>query len=227
MRVLIVDDDRDTLELCRLVLESEGHEALCFTVPREALRFALTGQPDAAVLDRIMPRTDGLQLLAALRSQEETRDLPIILLSGLARTEDELEGWEAGADLYVRKPFSPVGLVDALAQLVGMTSSERKAQREATSRRVGKLQERLTYVSGERRLRSGFERLTPSERRVATLVTEGLDVKQACAVLGMAEGTFWSHKRAIRRKLAVPRGEALEAFLRQHFRVIDGDSSTS
>lgn len=65
-------------------------------------------------------------------------------------------------------------------------------------------------------LEARTQRLTPREWRVVALVIEGLTTEQACEALGVAPGTFESHKQAIRRKLAVQRGQRLEAFLREH-----------
>lgn len=217
MLVLIVDDERDSLELCRMALEFEGHEVLKATEAAAALDLALRERPDVCVLDIMLPRVDGLSLLRTLREREETREIPVVLLTALSRADDELRGWEAGADLYVRKPYSTVGLVDAVERLASMTPAERRSERDATALRVGRLHERIQSERAGAHLSRGFELLTPTERRVADAVARGVSAENAHGSLGIGEATFWSHKRAIRRKLAVPRRQTLESFLHEHF----------
>ncbi len=102
--IALVDDDKNILASVSMLLEQEGYQIRTFTDPAAALT-ALTAQaPDLAILDIKMPRMDGLELLRRLRQANES--LPVIFLTSKDEEIDELMGLNAGADDYIRKPFS-------------------------------------------------------------------------------------------------------------------------
>src|SRR5580658_10723614 len=102
--IALVDDDKNILASVSMLLEQEGYHVKSFSDPAAALT-ALTGAPpDLAVLDIKMPRMDGLELLRRLRQAQA--DLPVIFLTSKDEEIDELMGLNAGADDYIRKPFS-------------------------------------------------------------------------------------------------------------------------
>ena len=129
VRTLVVDDDPDVRLVCRVALTSFGHEVLVARDGEEGLAAALQERPDVIVLDIMMPRKDGLSLLRDLRTDDSTRDLPVILLSALAASADQLRGYEAGADGYLTKPFSPDDLNSAIAHVASLSSEERAQHR--------------------------------------------------------------------------------------------------
>ena len=106
-RVLVADDERDILELVVFRLERSGYEIVRATDGEEALRFALEQRPDLAVLDVMMPKLNGYDVTREIRRHEETRTMPVILLTARAQEADVTRGFEAGADDYLKKPFSP------------------------------------------------------------------------------------------------------------------------
>jgi DNA-binding response OmpR family regulator len=106
-RVLVADDDADILALVAFRLERSGYEVLLATDGEEALRLAVEESPDLAVLDVMMPRMDGYEVTRRIRDNEATSRLPIILLTARAQQSDVDQGMLAGADDYVKKPFSP------------------------------------------------------------------------------------------------------------------------
>lgn len=106
-RVLVADDERDILELVVFRLERSGYEIVRATDGEEALRFALEQRPDVAVLDVMMPKLNGYDVTREIRRHEETRTMPVILLTARAQEADVTRGFEAGADDYLKKPFSP------------------------------------------------------------------------------------------------------------------------
>jgi DNA-binding response OmpR family regulator len=106
--VLVVDDDRKTVDLIRLYLERAGYAVEVAYDGREALARVEAGVPDLVVLDLMLPRMDGLDVCHVIR---ETARLPIIMLTARSTEEDKLAGLETGADDYVTKPFSPRELV--------------------------------------------------------------------------------------------------------------------
>ncbi len=104
--ILIADDDPDILSLVTLRLERSGYEVMGAGDGEQALAAAIAQPPDLALLDVMMPKLDGYELTARLRGNEATRHLPIILLTARVQESDIVRGVEAGADDYVRKPFS-------------------------------------------------------------------------------------------------------------------------
>lgn len=118
-RVLIADDDRDILELVAFRLGHAGYETVTADDGAEALRLAREQQPDLVVLDVMMPKLDGYEVMRALRTDQATRGTPVILLTARAQESDVSRGFEAGADDYVRKPFSPQELTARVQAILG------------------------------------------------------------------------------------------------------------
>jgi two-component system response regulator ChvI len=102
--IALVDDDKNILASVSMLLEQEGYQVRSFSDPTAALTALATTPPDLAILDIKMPRMDGLELLRRLRQANE--NLPVIFLTSKDEEIDELMGLNAGADDYVRKPFS-------------------------------------------------------------------------------------------------------------------------
>ena len=116
--VLIADDDEDILELVKLRLSRSGYDVLTAADGGAALALARAASPDIAVLDVAMPVLDGLEVTRALRADEVTASLPILLLTAQAQEADVEHGLAAGADDYVVKPFSPEALAERVASLL-------------------------------------------------------------------------------------------------------------
>jgi DNA-binding response OmpR family regulator len=103
--VLIADDDVDILTLVRVRLERSGYTVISARNGVEALQLARDRHPNLAILDVAMPEMTGLEVTQHMR--EENLDVPVILLTARARDVDVAAGADAGADVYVTKPFSP------------------------------------------------------------------------------------------------------------------------
>lgn len=106
-RILMVEDDPNQVLLLQLVLEDDGFE---FDVVGDlaGLRVCLDGDvPDAVVLDRGLPDGDGVEMLRELRATEGWQDVPVVVLSGHDADTAVWEGWAAGANSYVTKPYEP------------------------------------------------------------------------------------------------------------------------
>ncbi len=110
-RILIVEDERDILDLVRLYLEKEGYRTLGASSGTEALRLVKSDPPDLIVLDLMLPEMDGLEVCKRLRADSRTAMIPVIMLTAKAEESDTVIGLELGADDYVTKPFSPKTLV--------------------------------------------------------------------------------------------------------------------
>lgn len=104
-RILLVDDEPDILEFVGYNLAKEGYQI--FTAPdgEAALKVAAESRPHLILLDMMMPRMDGLQTCKALREMPETADTRIVFLSALGEEENQLTGFDAGADDYIPKPI--------------------------------------------------------------------------------------------------------------------------
>jgi DNA-binding response OmpR family regulator len=127
--VLIADDDPDILELVSLTLERDGYEVVRARSGEEALRVAAERDLHLAVLDLMMPGIDGCEVTRRLRAAESERTLPILILSAFAEDRQAALALEAGADAYMKKPFSPREL---LAKAGSMILERRPRSRLAT-----------------------------------------------------------------------------------------------
>lgn len=105
--ILLVDDEKEILELLRLYLEKDGYSVILAQNGAEALGKAKVSKPHLAVVDIMMPEMDGYQLIGHLR-KSETGDIPIIVLSAKGEAYERILGLDLGADDYVTKPFDPM-----------------------------------------------------------------------------------------------------------------------
>ncbi len=108
--VLVADDDPDILSLVTLRLQRDGYEVIGAPDGERAVEEALERTPDLALIDVSMPKLDGYEVTERLRQHEPTSATPIILLTARVQDSDVARGIEAGADDYVRKPFSMADL---------------------------------------------------------------------------------------------------------------------
>lgn len=111
IRILIADDEPNQLELLSFNLGQEGFTVISVTDGEQALEKARELQPDLMVLDWMMPGMSGIEVCRTLRSDADTRNIPIIMLSARNEEGDRTLGLDVGADDYVAKPFSPRELV--------------------------------------------------------------------------------------------------------------------
>jgi DNA-binding response OmpR family regulator len=116
-RILVVDDDRDIRDLVAIKLESAGHEVVTRTDGSEALEAASLGGWSLIVLDLMMPGMSGIDVLRAMRDGGDST--PVILLTARGQEKDIEAGFEAGADDYVTKPFSPRALLARVTATLG------------------------------------------------------------------------------------------------------------
>ncbi|HKE74385.1 MAG TPA: response regulator [Acidimicrobiales bacterium] len=117
--VLAADDDPDVLELVTFRLERSGYTVLQAHDGEEAWTLVRDARPDLAVLDVMMPKLDGFELTRRIRADEATRRMPVILLTARAQDPDVQQGFDAGADDYLRKPFSPGELRARVQAILG------------------------------------------------------------------------------------------------------------
>ncbi len=121
MRILVVEDDRDTAFDLKTDLRAEGHDVVNAYDGESALETIKSQSFDAIVLDIMMPKVDGLEVLARMRAEHD--DTPVIVLSARSTYDDRVEGLGVGADDYMTKPF---GIEELLARLDNITRRHRR-----------------------------------------------------------------------------------------------------
>ena len=126
MRILVVDDEPDAIELIRFNLKASGYEVLTAEDGEEALAKARKFSPDMILLDVMLPEIDGLEVCKILRRDPATAPLPIIMLTAKASEIDRVLGLEFGADDYVTKPFSPRELMLRVRNLLKRKESSKE-----------------------------------------------------------------------------------------------------
>lgn len=136
-KVLIVEDEKDILQLVKMYLEKEGFKTVAASDGAEALKQVRSERPDLVVLDLMLPEIDGLEVCKKLRISPQTAMLPIIMLTAKSEESDTVVGLELGADDYIGKPFSPRALVARIKAL--FRRLERSEDRELNIYRYGTL----------------------------------------------------------------------------------------
>ena len=127
MKILVVDDERAVRESLRRALELEGYEIELAADGREALdRLEGDPEPDAMILDVLMPGVDGLEVCRRLRGSGSR--LPVLMLTARTQVEDRVEGLDAGADDYVTKPFALDELLARVRALLRRTADEEEGE---------------------------------------------------------------------------------------------------
>jgi DNA-binding response OmpR family regulator len=121
--VLVADDEDDIRSLVSFRLKRAGYDVITAADGEEALVLATTRLPDLVVLDMMMPKATGLEVMRSMREQSATKDIPIILLTARAQEADVARGFDAGADDYVKKPFSPQDLQARVQALLERTAA--------------------------------------------------------------------------------------------------------
>ncbi|MEL6525599.1 MAG: response regulator [Chloroflexota bacterium] len=119
--VLAVDDEADSLMVCRVLLEMYGATVITANNGTQALALAKEHQPDLIVSDLSMPKMDGWQLLKYLREYDDLKDIPVIALTAHAMAGDRDKALKAGFDNYLTKPLIPENFHKELAKILTET----------------------------------------------------------------------------------------------------------
>lgn len=109
--ILTVDDETNIRRLLQVNLQRAGYRVTMACDGVEALESIGLERPDLVVLDVMMPRMDGFEVLRRLRMDAATAELPVIMLTAKAQDADVFKGWQSGADCYLTKPFNPTELL--------------------------------------------------------------------------------------------------------------------
>ena len=126
--ILVVEDEEDIAELLRFGLQRAGFAVNWAKNLGEGQAWVKKVLPDVIVLDWMLPDGDGVTWLKALRADERSRHLPIIMLTARAQEQDKLQGLEGGADDYITKPFSPKELVARINTVLRRSAPQHVSQ---------------------------------------------------------------------------------------------------
>ena len=124
--IVILEDDKNIRELVLYTLNNSGYEAVGYSNPIDFFQYLPKDKPNILLLDIMLPDMDGIEVLKKLRKQEDTKNLPIIMLTAKDTEFDKIVGLDSGADDYVTKPFSMLELVSRIKALLRRTVTNEK-----------------------------------------------------------------------------------------------------
>ncbi|HKY30743.1 MAG TPA: response regulator transcription factor [Pyrinomonadaceae bacterium] len=182
-RLLVVDDEPNLLRAVAACLTAEDYEVSTARSGHEALMQLAESVPDLIISDIRMPGMNGYKLVRQLRGSPRTALVPIVFLTAKDETTDRIEGFRAGIDAYLTKPFEPdelIAVVNGILNRVERTHSQ-------IARLVSSINAEESAVSFQ------DEALTDAENRVALAVSRGLSNKEIAAELEISVRTVENH----------------------------------
>ncbi|HKZ03149.1 MAG TPA: response regulator transcription factor [Pyrinomonadaceae bacterium] len=182
-RLLVVDDEPNLLRAVAACLKAEAYEVSTARSGREALLQLAEAVPDLVVSDIRMPGMDGYQLARQLRGSPRTALVPIVYLTAKDQTADRVEGFRAGVDAYLTKPFEPEELIAVVNGILNRV--------ERTHSQIARLVS--STIVEDASVTFQDEELTEAEDRVALAVSRGLSNKEIAAELEISVRTVENH----------------------------------
>lgn len=184
--LLLVDDEPGLREAVQAYLEDSGFEVDVASNAREGLDLARQKLPDLVITDIMMPQVDGYQFLQQLRDDPQFKALPVVFLTARGMTSDRIQGYNAGCDAYLPKPFDPDELVAIITNLLGKQSAGRAGGDEEVhniadlARQIADIKSMLSQRGGGVPQNTSAIKLdlTPREQSVLDLVVDGLMNKE-------------------------------------------------
>jgi DNA-binding NarL/FixJ family response regulator len=190
-RVLLVDDEPGLREAVQAYLEDSGFTVLVGSNAQEGWEIVQSSLPDLVITDLMMPNVDGYQFLKQLREDERFAALPVIFLTARGMTSDRIQGYKAGCDAYLPKPFDPDELVAIVENLLDRRSASQGAGEEGDLPNIAEMARQIAEIRsiliqhgetlpGTRSMTIAPLQidLTPREQSVLNLVVEGLMNKE-------------------------------------------------
>lgn len=163
-KILVIDDDIDTLRLVGLMLQRQGYQIVAASNGNQGLAKAFEERPDLILLDVMMPDMDGYEVTRRLRKNPATASTPILMFTAKTQLDDKVTGFEVGADDYLTKPTHPTELQAHVKALLARTKQTDEIKTEA--------QEKLGYVIGVISARNGLGVSTVGINLAASLYTK-------------------------------------------------------
>ncbi len=117
--IMVVDDNPDIVTIVKTLLEGKGYKVLSAYSGEEVFILLVKKKPDLIILDIMMPRMDGLEVLTRLKGDSNTRPIPVVLLTAKQPDEAIFGGYDIWADSYVTKPFTNPQLLNVINRLIG------------------------------------------------------------------------------------------------------------
>jgi two-component system alkaline phosphatase synthesis response regulator PhoP len=156
-KILIIEDDKDIVEMLDYNLKEEGYETIAALNGEEGIKLAGKERPDLIILDIMLPIMDGFEVCRTLKNDDRVAHIPIIILSAKSQETDKVVGLELGADDYVTKPFSPRELIARTRAIM---------RRRKTEQAGGKIQRGQITIDGTR------HKVTVSGKEISLTLTE-------------------------------------------------------
>ncbi|MCH7498519.1 MAG: response regulator transcription factor [Nitrospinae bacterium] len=211
--LLLVDDDPEILTLLRAKLADEPFELLTAVEGESALNIVRTQKPDLVVLDVNLPGLSGLEVCRSLRADKDTRDIPIIILSGRSDQIDRVLGLEFGADDYVTKPFNPRELILRIHNVLRRVYKEKSGPENFTQ---GDLT--VDFLKHEVTVKGQLAQLTLTEFKLLSSLLEGVgQVKTREFLLEQ----IWEHSEGVFSRTIDTHIQRLRAKLKEAGRYIE------
>jgi CheY-like chemotaxis protein/MinD-like ATPase involved in chromosome partitioning or flagellar assembly len=138
-KILVVDDDLDSLKLIGLMLQRSGYEVVAASAGSQALQKATAERPNLIILDVMMPDMSGLEVCRRLRKLPDTQNIPIIMFTAKTLIDDKVAGFEAGADDYLTKPTHPAELADRVKKMLARSSTPPRPATPSSGATIGVL----------------------------------------------------------------------------------------
>ncbi|HRH43061.1 MAG TPA: response regulator transcription factor [Pyrinomonadaceae bacterium] len=192
-RLLIIDDDPNLLMAIAAVLRGEGFEVTTARNGKDAILQIAKSLPDLIVSDVRMPLMDGFTLARQLRSAPHTKLIPIIFLTAKDETDDRIEGFRSGVDVYLTKPFEPNELIAVINNILTRVERTRSAITALASIETT-IETESIYLN---------EELSEAEWKVADAVARGLSNKEIAVELELSVRTIENHVSRILSKMGL------------------------
>ncbi|MBE9102124.1 response regulator [Vacuolonema iberomarrocanum] len=186
-QILLVDDEPGLREAVQAYLEDSGFDVLVASNAKEGWDKLEQAMPDLVISDIMMPQVDGYQFLQQMREDDRFETLPVIFLTARGMTADRIQGYQAGCDAYLPKPFDPEELVAIVTSLLDRRTVLTKAASDSDKSDIADIREQIAQIrSMLTQGKTGVTQtpapikidFTPREQSVLDLVVEGLMNKE-------------------------------------------------
>jgi len=206
--ILIIEDDRDILEMVEYNLLEDGYEVISALDGRQGFDTAVKKVPDLIILDIMLPVRDGFEVCRMLKADSRTAGIPIIILSAKSQEIDKVTGLELGADDYVTKPFSPRELIARIRAILRRGHSNGTSDKLKVGDIVIDRARHLVLVAEEEisLTRTEFDVLEAMARRAGSVMSRNriLDMVAGDDTV-VCDRTVDAHIKSLRRKLGAAR----------------------
>ncbi len=182
-KILIIDDDVDTLRLVGMMLQKQGYQIVAATNGQQGLDYAESEDPDLVLLDVMMPQMDGYEVARRLRANPFTASIPILMFTAKTQLDDKVTGFEAGADDYLTKPTHPSELIAHVKALLARSTKGRAAPAGAVTT------ERRSFVIGVLAARGGWG-VTTTAANLGSALKTAANMEVTVCELRPGQGTL-------------------------------------